>query len=312
MSQKLIQTYKEKIPAGILGNSRVEGHPLYWILIRLIQLGTFESLTAISAQTGLDEKTIEILFDIASNETLDFPLKITIHSKTKEKIIQIDPNALDTLRDSARKISPEHMPPNTILRKLEDGEIESVSTEMYLQLFRNSDHNLVGETVAILKSEAGLDDIRIIDLDNKPRFFAIQTPQAQFIFLPTTGFPENGYYADRPAVLDVREEAEEQVNAVYDLSRTHPIVLSTGFTERAQKACLHHPKVLLMSLWAFLKLIGHLQSIDKKSAGPRALMYIHKKLAEGGPGRFFNDSFVNKTIEEFLKIEYPNKGGDSQ
>jgi hypothetical protein len=304
MLEQLIETYKGRTPSGTLANTIVDGHPLYWILIRLIQLGTFEPLDAICAQIGLDAKTVEILFDVASSETPDFPLSITLHNKTRERIIQIDPNALDILRDAAQKISPEHMPPYTVNRILSDGTSESVSTELYLHMYRNNDVDLVSETVSLFRATPGLDDIRIIEVAGKPKFFVIQTPQVQLLFLPASGYLSNGYFADRAEVLDVRAEAVEQVNSIYDIDKTKPIVISTGFTKEAQKVCLHQPKVLLMSIWALLKLLANIENTNKKSAGPKAFTYIAGLMAEGGPGRFYSDSFVNKTINEFLHVNY--------
>lgn len=297
---ELIEKYKTRKPSPTFVSPQFEEHPIYWILIRLIHLGAYETLEAVSAQVGLDPRDVSALLEAAKDANEDFPISNAAHMETREEIVRISPGSLNELRDAALSISPEHMPPPYVMA-IKNGTKEKCFTELVFRDFRVDSKDVLPVVSSILDATPGLEDYRVSLSQGGRNLFVVQMPALQVLLLPVCGMPNDGYFADVREVLFLREDAYREANLMYALARTLPLIISTGFTMGAQNACLHEPKVLLVSLWAFLKLVGFLQVRRDRALSNQALGRMHDLMVEGGPGHFYPDGFVNRTINEIMQ-----------
>jgi len=302
---EIVSNYKRQTPDPSFVSTFFQEHPIYWLLIKIAHLGRPELLSVMALQLGVKDESLRMAIQATKIANTSFPISMGKQLRTRLDTVQIDPNLVTNLRQAILEVSPDHMPPHIVQWKKGERR-EGIGTEYFFHIF-SSDTEVVPakELLPIFEATEGLDDARIVDVDDLS-LIQIITPRLQIMLLPIRGNQNVGYYADGRHVLDIRDQANRFVSAAYDISKTLPIVTSIGFTKHARISCFDPPKVLLVDLWALLKLMGRLQIAANRTASHRALTHMRNIIYNGnGPGFFYSDGFVTTVISDYLDKHYP-------
>jgi hypothetical protein len=307
--QELLLTYKNLPPEGVFITPYYQEHLVYWLLLKMSQLGRPELLSVVALQLGVQEMALRMAIETIHVSNPLFPLSIGKHLKTRHDTVHIDQDAVGRLRQAAIEVSPEHMP-DQLFKEQRDGKIVDIGAEYFFHVFSqppSPEHPKypVHDVLRIFEATEGIDDAQIVKREQREKLIEILTPNVQIIVMPVCGPSETGFYADRLDVLDLRDESQQCSTAAYPPEKTLPLIISLGFTQSARLACLSSPKVLLIELWAFLRIIGSVQKIKHRNAGQQAFSHIKHLLNEpsSSTGRFYPDGFVNPTVT-FLTQKY--------
>lgn len=318
--KELLQDYKGMRPQQGFVSELYTEHPVYWLLLKMCQFGQPESLAAIARQIAVSEDSLRTVVDTLSlAPRASFPLKIKTDVVSKQSLVAIEPDMVTHLRKAAMQVSPEHMPIQVIkVDAANKGRIER-NVEYYFHAFSRAVIELpqqpssdllsryysypVHEVVSILSATNGLDDYHIEAPSGRAKYIQIYTPNIMIALMPAVCSADTGFCTERLAILDFRDEVQRMYSAAYPEEKVLPIVLSIGFTHDARQACISNPKVLLMELWAFLRLVGQLQAMRPADVGTNtisvALTRMKQWLTEPIGRGFEADGFADRIIRSW-------------
>src|SRR5690606_34005617 len=127
------------------------------------------------------------------------------------------------------------------------------------------------------KTVEGFQTSRVIAKDDIS-FVHVNTPKGLTILYPVLGHEKNGYFSSKQEVQDLyfHVTAIQRDELYRDSNKVFPFLLSLGFSLSAQNVAQQTPKIALLPIWAFIKLIEYLTGKASQLSSVRSIVKIYQ------------------------------------